>query len=242
MMYLWFFFILFFVLQCIFTPLFLKASWPNRTTKSHCLKMVCATLFVSTGLLSMTIASNNTSFARVMIIGLVLGWIGDLFLHFNGKVGFGIGFIAFLAGHIVYIKNYIDTLSSYEGYNHFNTVEIIACGILLVIALVFAKKFNVQFSTKILKIAVIVYTIILVLMFIKATALGVSYYLSGAEGGIGALLTLFFGALFFVASDATIGILMFGGQKRNRPLKIFNIATYFAGQMLLAASILFVKV
>jgi hypothetical protein len=35
---------------------------------------------------------------------------------------------------------------------------------------------------------------------------------------------------------------MFGGQKKNRPLKIFNIVTYFAGQMLLASSILFVNV
>ena len=240
-MHLWILLILFFVLQCVFTPLFLKASWPNRTTKSHCLKMVCATLFVSTGLLSMTISSNFTSFARVMIIGLVLGWIGDLFLHFDGKVGFGIGFVAFLAGHIVYIKNYMDCLSSYEGYNHFNVIEIAFFIVLLVVSFIVFKKFKMEFSTKLLKIAVIAYTIILVLMFIKATSLGINHYLSGAEGGIGAVLTLFFGGLFFVASDGTIGILMFGGQKRNRPLKIFNIATYFAGQMLLALSILFVK-
>ena len=240
-MHLWILLILFFVLQCVFTPLFLKASWPNRTTKSHCLKMVCATLFVSTGLLSMTISSNFTSFARVMLVGLVLGWIGDLFLHFDNNKTFAIGFTSFLAGHVVYIKNYIDCLSKYQGYNHFNIIELVAFALLLVVAFVLFKKFKMEFSTNLLKIAVIAYTIILVLMFIKATSLGINHYLSGAEGGIGAVLTLFFGGLFFVASDGTIGILMFGGQKRNRPLKIFNIATYFAGQMLLALSILFVK-
>jgi hypothetical protein len=68
-------------------------------------------------------------------------------------------------------------------------------------------------------------------MFIKATSLGVNYMLNGGENGILALLVLGFGSLFFLLSDATIGILMFGGQKKNRPLKIFNIVTYFAGQL-----------
>jgi hypothetical protein len=44
-----------------------------------------------------------------------------------------------------------------------------------------------------------------------------------------------------VLSDATLGLIMFGGQKRNKPLKVFNIVTYFAGQAMLASSILFIK-
>lgn len=234
-------FALCFVLECVFTPLFLKEYWPNRTNKSHCLKMVCASLFVCVAVLSMYIADNFTAFAFTMLLGSVLGWIGDLFLHFNGQKTFAVGFVSFLAGHIVYIKAYINALNTYEDYNQFNIVEIIVCVLLVVVALICSKKFKVQFSTKLLQIAIMVYTFILILMFLKATALGVNYMLSGASDGIWALLVLFLGSLFFMSSDATIGILMFGGQKKNRPLKIFNIATYFAGQILLASSILFIK-
>lgn len=234
-------FILCFVLECVFTPLFLKASWPNRTNKSHCLKMVCASLFVSVAVLSMYISGNFTTFAYTMLLGSVLGWIGDLFLHFDSQRMFAIGFVSFLAGHIVYIKAYINALGTYEGYNQFNIVEIIVCIVLIVASLICAKKFNVQFSTKYLQFAIFAYTLILILMFVKASSLGVHYMISGASDGIWAALVLFLGSLFFLSSDATIGILMFGGQKKNRPLKIFNIATYFAGQILLASSILFIK-
>jgi hypothetical protein len=103
-------------------------------------------------------------------------------------------------------------------------------------------RFKFEFSLKILKFGVVVYTGVLVLMFLKATSLGLNYMLSGGENGLWALLTLALGSLFFLLSDATIGVLMFGGQKKNRPLKIFNIVTYFAGQMLLASSILFIKI
>ncbi len=146
-----------------------------------------------------------------------------------------------MAGHIVYIKAYIDALAGYENYIHFNIVEMVVGIILVIFAIICGKKFNVQFSTKFLMIAVFAYTVILISMFVKAAALGVNYMMSGAPDGIWALLVLFFGAFFFVASDGTIGLLMFGGQKKNRPLKIFNIATYFAGQILLASSILFIK-
>ncbi len=238
----WILFGVCFVLQTISTPLFLKLSWPNRSIKSLTAKMVSATLFVMVGFLSVKITGNTSIFANTMMVGLILGWIGDFFLHSDGHVFFGIGFTSFLAGHIVYIKGYATALNSFKDYNHINIIEIVSLVILVSIAMWLFNRFNLKFSSKLLKLAVIVYTLILVTMFIKATSLGVNYMLSGGENGVAALLVLSLGSLFFLLSDATIGILMFGGQKKNRPLKIFNIVTYFVGQMLLASSILFINI
>ena len=94
---------------------------------------------------------------------------------------------------------------------------------------------------KLLKFGVIAYTAILITMFIKASALGITYYKTGAENGWIALIVLVLGSLCFTLSDATIGLLMFAGKKKNKPLKVFNIVTYFAGQTLLASSILFIN-
>ncbi len=241
-MELWIIFGLLFALQCVFTPWFLKASWPNRSNKSLLLKMVAASLFVATGILSMYISNNFSQFAFTMLLGLVFGWIGDFFLHSNSQKFFAVGFVSFLIGHIFYILGYINALKTFESYSNFNAFEIISGIVLVVVAIVCFKKFNLQFSMKLLKYAIIVYTLILISMFIKATALGLNYMLSGGENGLFALIVLSLGALLFVASDFTIGILLFGGQKGNRPLKIFNIVTYFAGQMLLASSILFINI
>ncbi len=241
-MELWILFGLFFVLQCVFTPWFLKASWPTRSNKSLLLKMLAASMFVATGILSMFIAENFSQFAFTMLAGLFFGWVGDFFLHSSSQKFFAIGFSSFLIGHIFYIAAYINALKTFEDYNHFNIIEVIAGIVLVVVGAICFKKFNLQFSMKLLKYAIAVYTLVLITMFIKATSLGVNYMLSGGDGGLISLIVLSLGAMLFVASDFTIGILLFGGQKGNRPLKIFNIVTYFAGQMLLASSILFINI
>ncbi len=238
----WILFGVCFVIQCFSTPLFLKLSWPTRSMKSLTAKMVCATMFVSVGFLSSIIAENTSAFATTMLLGLLFGWVGDFFLHSERNSFFVIGFISFLVGHVVYIKAYLDALSTFENYNPFNIIEmgvIISLGLLGILS---HKRLKIEFSMKALKFAVFVYTIVLITMFVKATSLGVNYMLSGGKYGIGALAVLSLGSLLFVMSDATIGVLMFGGQKKNRPLKIFNIVTYFAGQMLLATSILFINI
>ena len=179
----------------------------------------------------------------MMLVGLTLGWIGDYFLHAKTtNTYFAIGMISFMLGHIAYIACYMRTIPVISPeYNMFNPVEIIIISVLLILAFVGAAKFKVEFSMKILKLGVAVYTAILITMFVKATALGIAYYRTGAENGLIALLVLRLGSLCFTLSDATIGLLMFAGKKKNKPLKVFNIVTYFAGQALLASSILFIN-
>ncbi len=210
--------------------------------KSLAAKMVCATLFLAVALLSVKISGNTSDFANTMMLGVIFGWIGDFFLHSERQSFFVIGFLSFMAGHIAYITAYVRALNTFDGYNQFNLIEVGILTALLIISVYVFKKYKFEFSMKILKLGVMVYTTILCVMLLKAISLGVNFALSGGENGILAALVLSFGALFFLLSDGTIGVLMFGGQKKNRPLKIFNIVTYFAGQMLLASSILFINI
>lgn len=242
-MTLWLLFVFFVVLEIIFTPLFLKAQWPKPCFKSLVYKMICSTAFVLIGVLSVLISGNKSIYAIMMLIGLLFGWIGDYFLHAKTtNTYFGIGFCSFMLGHIVYIATFIRAIPVITpDYNMLNLYEIIISAVLIGVSLFAAKKFKVNFSSKILQYGVLVYTIILITMFIKATVLGFEYYLTGAEGGIVAFIVLFLGSLFFMLSDGTIGILMFGGQSKNKPLKVFNIVTYFVGQTLLASSVLFIN-
>lgn len=239
--------ILFFVclvLEAIFTPWYLKALWPQKCFKSLVLKMICASLFVAVGVLSVFIAGNTSQYAIMMLVGLAFGWVGDYFLHAKpSNTYFAIGFTSFLIGHLVYIAAYVITLPKlFPEYKMFNLVEILIGAVILAISFaiaIFAIK--MKFNPKPVKYAVVLYAVIIVTMFLKASALGIKYYLSGAEGGIYAALVLTAGSFFFVLSDASLAVILFGGKGKSYPLKIFNIVTYFWGQIMLASSILFIN-
>jgi len=200
-------------------------------------------MFVSVGVLSMFIAENFSSYAITMLVGLVFGWIGDYFLHAKPTdVYFVTGFISFLVGHIFYIVAYVKTLPTlFTDYKMFNIPELIIGGIVLVIAFVMMKVTKMKMTPKIVAFGIWLYFCILTFMFVKATALGYHQWQSGADGGILPFIVLTLGSFFFVLSDATLGVIMFAGQKKNYPLKIFNIITYFWGQIMLASSILFIN-
>ena len=236
-------FVLCIVLQIIFVPLFLKAQWPGACGKSLFFKMICATSFLSMGLLSQHLVNNKSEYALIMLVGLGFGWFGDLFLHIkNSQKCFGIGFCSFLVGHIVYIIGYVKTLPRVNvEYNPFNPIEIAIVVTLFVMVLILIKVFKIDIHMKALKFGCYVYVVLLICMFIKASSLGLNFWLNDGKYGIFAFVILALGSFCFVLSDATLGIIMFGGQKRNKPLKVFNIVTYFMAQSLLASSILFIN-
>ncbi len=237
-------FLLCLVLEAVFMPWFLKAMWPQKCFKSLVLKMICATLFVAVGVLSIFISGNTSSYALTMLAGLVFGWIGDYFLHAKpSNVYFVIGFSSFLIGHLVYIAAYMSTLPKlFPEYGHFNLPEFIAGAVIVIVSYIFAVYvIKMKFNPKPVKYAVALYAVILVTMFLKASVLGVKLWLSGASNGFWAMLVLVLGSFFFVLSDASLAVILFGGKNKSYPLKIFNIVTYFWGQIMLASSILFVK-
>lgn len=241
-------------LEFVFVPLFLKYSWPDKCWKSFGYKMVCSALFFGAGLLATKISGNTASFStysKYILIGLFLGWLGDMFLHLitDKIIVFGLGLFAFLGGHVFYIIAFQQMIARrYPDKGFFEWYELLAVAVLVGIILVYAfvkKKQGKLASGKLyMVIPVVLYAVTISAMLAKAFRLCIGEWLWGMTDDkvmLMMFITVALGAVLFVLSDASLGIILFAGQKKNRPLKIFNIATYFAAQILLASSIFFIS-
>ncbi len=229
------------IIEIIFTPLYLKAFWPKPNKKSLILKMICSTAFVCTGFLCINIAGNFTVFAKTMIAGLIFGWIGDYFLHAKDTMRFFLtGGACFGIGHALYIISFIKAVPKFNSEMGYVTLpEVIAYVILFfVFGYIMWKKFN--FQSTFIKIVTYIYGAFLLCMLVKSFTLGITYYLTGAENSILVLLWLCVAGLMFFMSDFSLAFMLLGGHNENRPLKVFNIVTYFGAQMLLASTPLFI--
>ena len=159
----------------------------------------------------MLISGNFSDFAVTMVIGTIFGWIGDYFFHAKPSNAY------FATGFVSFLIGIVAT------------------------AIVMSRVLKVKFAPRIVELAIWIYVITITIMLIRASALGMCYWTTGGENGLIAFLLLTLGAVFFLMSDVTLGLIIFGGQKKNYPLKIFNILTYFWGQVMLASSILFIN-
>ena len=232
------------VVELIFVPLFLKAQRPGISKTSRLYKMICATMFVLIGILSCVYSGNKSEFAVFMLIGLGLSWIGDLFLHINGKKYFIVGFISFSAAHVFYIIAYSKASSLYFHEKAFLSLyEIIAVACLEFIMFIvykFIKKMDMKSPPM---IACAFYGIVLQTMLVKSFVFSMEYLKLGKPDGISAALCLLGGGVMFFLSDTSLAPLMFHKPDRhNHSLKDFNIDTYFTAQTLLAFSMLFIGV
>lgn len=222
------------------TPFYLQAQRPGRCPKSLALKMVCATGFLTAGITSMYIADNHTRFAVLMLIGLALSWVGDLFLHLWGsKIYQGIGFLGFLSAHFLYISAYTACISDYSPDRSFlNTYEIIIIAVCFSAFVIYTLVSKMKLGV-LLRIPVYIYGLVISTMLAKACSLADCALRCEAPNAVFTAVLAISGAALFLASDFTISILMFDEkQKKNYPLKIFNIVTYFVGQLLLASLLL----
>ena len=239
-----------YVLFLVFVPLYDKAYWPEPTKKSLTCKMIAATAFVGIGFIAMEITGNESYYANMMLIGLILGWVGDLFMHIphppnNPRMSVVyIGATGFLIGHIFYVLAFVkSTMALTPDYKFFTLPEIIAMVIIFVaFSLTLEPVFKFKYANKFMKVTLHIYSIFLIVMLIKSFAFGITYYLSGAENGLYAMIILLVGGVLFFISDFTLGLRLIGGAKGNKTVKTVSLYAYFIAQLLLATSILFVDI
>lgn len=238
-----------YILFFIFLPLYDKAYWPEPTKKSLTFKMIAATAFVGIGILGMFITDNSSEYTHLMIIGLCLGWFGDLFMHIPHPPGnprmsvVYIGATGFLVGHIFYVMAFVKSTFALTGNTKFFTLpETISCAVIFIaFALMLKPVFKFDFGNKFIKVTLHIYGIFLIVMLIKACGFGVTYYTSGSENGLWGMIILLVGGISFFISDLTLGIRLLGGGKGNKTIKTVSLYAYFIAQLLLATSILFIK-
>ena len=220
----------------VLAPIFVKEQKNGPCPRSLFVKMVAATGYLVVGLLCVVSTGALSLFDKLMLAALFASWIGDLFLHlWQTKVFPVIGFLGFLSAHFFFIAAYwVGIRSMAPSAALFTVPEILFVVLFDVFFVIFAKTTGMNLKG-VLLIPIVIYATVITTMLSKAVALGFTAMQTDAPYGIFVLLCAMAGALLFVASDFTISILMFNEKhKKNYPLKMFNIVTYFAAELLLA--------
>ena len=166
-------------------------------------------------ILAIYIFGANQNILPLMVIALIFGWLGDVFLlKINNLLCFRLGLASFLLGHIFYI---ITMFNYAQPFNILILIISIAAAVCYGIFM-----FRLVQPTSDMKIPVIAYETILLTMAIFALQLFLS------QGGkFGAFV--FAGSLFFVASDSMLALATFRKKALNVPVMI----TYIAAQLLI---------
>lgn len=232
------------VIELIFVPKFLVAQRPGICIKSFCYKMICATMFVAIGFLCYRYSGNTSEFAKHMLIGLCLGWVGDVFLHIKNenKILFGIGFCFFFSSHILYLIAFSKATNQYFAGKTWSTVV----SLILIAVVIFCSYLYIKLKKK-LKLNPLIgalclgYGLVLVPMMVNAFMFSVQYLAAGYPNAIWGGICLTLGGISFYMSDFSIAFLIFNKADKGRiGLKNHNIGTYFFAQSMLALSILFI--
>lgn len=232
------------VVEVPLVALFLKYYWPDRCKQSFITKVICSLLFVLMGVFAAKETGNNTLFADYMIWGLVFGMAGDLLLHAmtTKMLPFILGVVAFLIGHIFYImalqRAIYTTAFSLGAFVWYEILIVLA---LLAVAVIYGIKTNAFKRKGAMAYGLLAYGVVLATMLAKAVRLVVDIIAFGVNDNMVMIaVTIGLGAVLFVLSDLSLGIILTDDKPVKRGMRIFNITTYYAAQVLLAASIFFV--
>lgn len=225
-------------------PMFLKYYWPTKCKQSLLFKMISATLFVLCGVFAMKASGNNTSYAVLIVWGLVFGWLGDYFLHSlkDRMVEFILGVVAFLIGHLFYIAAFYHALKTLRpDAKLLNWYDFVIVGAVLALVSVYVAVKKIYQKKGPMVFGLMLYVVFLTAMVVKAALYLYAEWDYGINDSmVPALLTVGVGSVFFFLSDASLGLILTGDEVK-RGMRIFNIITYFIAQILLAVTILFVS-
>lgn len=194
------------------------------------MKMLCAGLYLLTGLLAATAFKTGTLYTFLILTALLCGALGDFFLSYKQEKYFLSGVVFFALGHGVYSIAFL-TAGEYKAIHHIIPVSVFAV-LMALLLFVFAKT---KLKLGKLQMPLLVYGAILFFFFAGAVTKGV---VAATAGNLPFGLILIAGALLFIASDLMLGV-QIGGVKLPKLLHHAVSYTYFPAQTLFALSIFF---
>ena len=208
---------------------FITVEHREKYVPAVILKGLAAFIFCIIGAVAMTTASANQSFARLVVIGLCFGALGDILLNLRfvfSKIGqkiFLAGVAAFLTGHILYLCA-IAPLSA-------NLLPCLIVGVIMAAALLtwIFKTLSVKLAFKIFGV---LYIGAIVLM--TAVAIGNVIAIRSTASWMHAV-----GAVLFTLSDIVLIFNTFGSEQKFS-MRITNLSLYYLGQLLIASSLFFI--
>ena len=166
-----------------------------------------------------------------LFLGLILCHAGDAFLGVKEltptyrKRLIPIGLFAFLLGHVAFSTAFNLTSGFY-----FVTAIVAAVAAILTFGGSYVFKCEIPLWMRIL--------ITLYSFTVTFTAVSACFLYTGQKT-VGGLLAMI-GALFLLFSDTCLSFVYFKEWRANRTLSVLELATYFAGQVLIALSIMYV--
>lgn len=187
-------------------------------------KAIAALSFVSLGFVMVSKSPANAGL--IMLFGLVLGMVGDIFLDASHvcpeeKAFLPLGMAAFAIEHIAVFC----AVTVACGFHILYFGISLAFGAVTALAVLFAVRKKMDFGK----------------LFYPATGYAAvltattAYYVTMAVLG-GLTVTLAIGAGLFFISDFIILFILFGG-KDTAKMNVFNLSTYFAAQTMYAFSL-----
>lgn len=211
-------------------PYYCKITYGGKDRRTLAVKMFLSTLFVLTAIFSLFSHAPRRGYMFVMLLGFLFGYVGDYILGKDELTkSFITGSCCFAVGHLLYAVAFsMAQKKLFPAIGFFNRFELglflaIACVMLLIILL---KK--PAFDPMI--VPMFFYCLLAAFMLTKATGLAVRLLPDGR------MLTAPIGAVFFLFSDYTLGMMRFKMHEKTYAFKSACTATYFVGQMLLALS------
>ncbi|MHA1821392.1 MAG: lysoplasmalogenase [Promethearchaeota archaeon] len=174
--------------------------------------------------------SGLNQYASIFIIGLVFGFLGDIFLiESSSKKRFMMGLVAFLVGHLLYLITYILILSDISKTTHTINPLYLVFYVPMVLLLIFMIPKVVK-SMGDMKIPGAVYAIVISFMHIVSTIF-ILYGITPFS------FLLWSGSLSFLVSDFILA-----WNKFKSPIKLYklwNMSTYVFGQYLMTLGMCF---
>lgn len=196
------------------------------------IKSIASFCFLAMGIVAVWLADNLEIWHIAIVVALLCGLMGDIFLATDGLVKkeyleplLLVGLLFFLIGHVIYIIVYFSIADS------FNLLFLIIVGIFPLIMFGIIKTKFMEPKKAILPI--IIYSAIIGLMVATATNLFVGSSFSKQS------TLIFIGALLFTCSDLLLAFYNFGNRKKCNILAYIYMPAYYIAQTLFVLAMLF---
>ena len=187
-------------------------------------KALAAVSFVTLGFVALSKSPGKAGF--IMLFGLVLGMVGDIFLDASHvcpeePAFLSVGMAAVALEHIAVFA----AVNVACGFSPMYFGISLAFGAATALAVLFAVRKKMDFGK-------LFYPAVIYASLLTATT---AYYIVMTVIG-GLAVTLAIGAGLFFISDFIILFILFGG-KDTAKMNVFNLSTYFAAQVMYAFSL-----
>ena len=200
------------------------------------LKSVSSLCYLLTAVFALISNAAANTYGSLIIFGGALGLVGDILLDLKGiykkdeSTYLKGGFIFFLVGHVFYSAAIIYSIK----LKWWIILICLACSVAFSWGNLLSAKFTkVHFGAY--RGIVFIYSIFLALTLSLSVAGAIVTHFSKG------FVILALGALLFTLSDAILSNTFFGRNKDSAMYFFTNHLSYYAGQYLIAASILFMK-